>query len=169
MSSNNHENILIVGIGNIIMMDEGIGIYAIRELEKLNLPLNVTIFDAGTDVFKIMSCENDFDTVIIIDAVQKKDVPGTIHRMELDEIETEPTQNNLHQISFVEALRLMKLSISNIRTAKVILYGIEPEIISFGVGLSPQVQRSMNLLIDIILNEIENARSVISEEHTRNS
>lgn len=163
--SPNNENILIVGIGNIIMMDEGIGVYAIREFEKLNLPSNVTIMDAGTDVFKIMLCEKDFDTVIIIDAVQKKDIPGTIHRMSLDEIEIEPTQNNLHQISFVEALRLMKLSSSNIQNAKVILYGIEPEIISFGVGLSPQVLRSMNLLIDIILNEIENARSVVSEKY----
>ena len=98
MSPNNHENILIVGIGNIIMMDEGIGIYAIRELERLNLSSTVTILDAGTDIFKIMSCEKDFDTVIIVDAVQKKDIPGTIHRMSLDEIATEPTQNNLHQI-----------------------------------------------------------------------
>jgi hydrogenase maturation protease len=159
MSPSNYENILIVGIGNIIMMDEGIGVYAIRELEKLNLPSTVTILDAGTDVFKIMSCEQNFD------AVQKKDIPGTIHRMSLDEIETEPTQNNLHQISFVEALGLMKLSSSNIKNAKVILYGIEPETITFGVGLSPMVQRSLNLLIDIILNEIENARSIISEEH----
>ena len=169
MSPNNHENILIVGIGNIIMMDEGIGIYAIRELERLNLSSTVTILDAGTDIFKIMSCEKDFDTVIIVDAVQKKDIPGTIHRMSLDEIATEPTQNNLHQISFVEALRLMKLSSSNIQNAKIILYGIEPETITFGVGLSPLVLRSMNLLIDIILKEIENARSIISEEHTRNS
>jgi hydrogenase maturation protease len=165
MSPSNYENILIVGIGNIIMMDEGIGVYAIRELEKLNLPSTVTILDAGTDVFKIMSCEQNFDMVIIVDAVQKKDIPGTIHRMSLDEIETEPTQNNLHQISFVEALGLMKLSSSNIKNAKVILYGIEPETITFGVGLSPMVQRSLNLLIDIILNEIENARSIISEEH----
>jgi hydrogenase maturation protease len=169
MSTSNRENILIVGIGNIIMMDEGIGVYAIRELEKLNLPSSVTIFDAGTDVFKIMSCESTYDTVIIVDAVQKKDIPGTIHRMLLDEIETEPTQNNLHQISFVEALRLMKLSSSNIQNAKVILYGIEPEIISFGVGLSPEVERSLDLLIDIILKEIENARSIVSEEYTRNS
>lgn len=165
MTPHNHENILVVGIGNIIMMDEGIGIYAIRELEKLNLPSNISFLEAGTDVFKIMSCEDVFDTVIIVDAVQKKDIPGTIHRMLLDEIETEPTQNNLHQISFVEALRLMKLSSGNIQNAKVILYGIEPETITFGVGLSPRIQRSMHLLIDIILNEIENARSVVSQKY----
>jgi len=166
MSENLPNNVLVVGIGNTTMMDEGLGVYTLRELEKKSLPGDVTLFDAGTDVFKMMSCDKEFHTVIIVDAIRKEAVPGTIHQLLLDEIQIVPPQNHLHQISFIEAIKLMKYSCNNIRNATVILMGIEPKKIEFGIGLSVEVLKSMVTLVELIQKEIYNARSIFSEKYT---
>lgn len=147
------------------MKDEGIGVYAIDELEKMKLPSDVTLLDAGTDIFKIMACEKEVSTLIILDAIQKKSTPGTIHRIAIDDIDTEPSHSHLHQIPLLEALRLMKYSCLAFKNSNMILIGIEPEKIEFGIGLTPVILDRMNKLIESVQAEIKNARSFVSEKY----
>ncbi len=154
--------ILVVGVGNILMMDEGIGVYALRELEKKQLPENVTLTDAGTDIFKIMSLDNEYHTVIIIDAIRRNEAPGSIYKFSIDEIKVDADDKNAHRISIVEALKLIKFSVGNYKNCQMILMGIEPEKIEFGVGLTETVQAKIDTLTELVLKEIENARSVVS-------
>ena len=74
--------ILILGIGNILLQDEGIGVWAIRELEKQEWPDHVSLLDGGTGGFHILSLVQEYQTIILIDATLDKDPPGTVKVLE---------------------------------------------------------------------------------------
>jgi hydrogenase maturation protease len=69
---------LILGIGNLLMGDEGVGVHAIRALEELGTPAGVEILDGGTGGFHLLSCLRDYPTVILIDATLDGREPGTV-------------------------------------------------------------------------------------------
>jgi hydrogenase maturation protease len=71
--------ILVMGIGNILMGDEGIGIHAINELKKLNnIPDEVTILDGGTGGFHLLSYLQEYPKIIMVDAALNNDPEGTV-------------------------------------------------------------------------------------------
>ena len=74
----NKEKILVLGIGNYLMGDEGIGVHAAKYMQEHSFPGNVTILDGGTGGFHLLSFLQDHDPVIIIDATAEKDPPGTV-------------------------------------------------------------------------------------------
>lgn len=72
------EQILILGIGNILMGDEGVGVHAVRFLEKQNLPPRATLLDGGTGGFALLSYLQEYHRIIMIDATMDGKPPGTI-------------------------------------------------------------------------------------------
>jgi len=74
----NVEKILILGVGNLVMGDEGIGIHVVRELEKQNLPYNVIVIDGGTGGFHLLEYFQTYKTIILIDATMDNKLTGTI-------------------------------------------------------------------------------------------
>ncbi len=72
------KKILVLGIGNYLMGDEGIGIHAVKYLQQHLFPENVHILDGGTGGFNLLSFLQEYDPVIIIDATADGDLPGTL-------------------------------------------------------------------------------------------
>ena len=70
--------LLVLGIGNLLMGDEGVGVHAIRALEKEQLPDGVEMLDGGTGGFHLLSCLTDYACVIVIDATMDGREPGTV-------------------------------------------------------------------------------------------
>lgn len=75
---NKKDNILILGLGNILLNDEGIGVRVVNEMEKLDLPENVDLLDGGTGGFVLLSLFHEYQTMIIIDATLNNEKPGSI-------------------------------------------------------------------------------------------
>lgn len=73
-----NDKILILGIGNLLMGDEGIGIHIVREFEKVNKFSNVEIVDGGTGGFHLLSYLQDYKKIVIVDAAIGNEVAGTI-------------------------------------------------------------------------------------------
>ena len=71
-------DILILGIGNLLMGDEGIGVHAINYLEKQTLPLNVRLLDGGTGGFHLLEYLQEYKKIIMIDATMDGGEPGTL-------------------------------------------------------------------------------------------
>ena len=71
-------NILVLGLGNLLMGDEGVGVHAARMLEHGDLPHAVSMVDGGTGGFHLLSYLQDFATVIMIDATMDGNSPGTL-------------------------------------------------------------------------------------------
>lgn len=74
--------ILVLGIGNLLMGDEGIGVHAVRELARLSWPASVTIVDGGTGGFHLLSYFGEYDPIVMIDATMDEQPPGTLSMIE---------------------------------------------------------------------------------------
>jgi hydrogenase maturation protease len=70
--------LLILGIGNVLLGDEGIGVHVIRELEKKQFPEYITVIDGGTGGFHLLELFKDFRKIIMIDATLDGNKPGTV-------------------------------------------------------------------------------------------
>ncbi|MDP2209149.1 MAG: hydrogenase maturation protease [Bacteroidota bacterium] len=162
---NSQDKILVVGAGNILLADEGFGIIALSELRKKITSDDVVMFDAGTDIYKIMNLDDRFQKIIVLDAVKQKQQAGTIYRLPLHKIEIESDAKSSHQIKVIEALKLMQVTIDNLKDCEIIIMGVEPAKIEYCVGLSKEVERALVYFVDLVLEEIENARSIVSQEY----
>lgn len=156
---------MVVGVGNILLADEGFGIIALSELRKKILSDDVLLFDAATDIYKIMNLEENFEKIIILDAVKQKEPAGTIYRLPLHKIEIESDAKSSHQIKVIEALKLMQVTVNNFRDSEIIIMGVEPDKIEYSVGLSKEVERALVYFVDLVLEEIENARSIVGQKY----
>jgi len=146
------KDILVVGVGNILMGDEGIGIHVIKELEKLNLPEDVEIMDIGVSSFSLISYLSDRKKVIIIDAVKSGGKAGTIYRFSIENIEIETERYlSLHQIGIGDILSLLH---HNLISGKVIIIGVEPGEIRWGMELSPCLKEKIPQILTLVLKEI---------------
>ena len=140
----------VLGIGNVLLRDEGIGCHVAHALEEIPLP-DVKIIDGGTclDVLQFLE---DTDKLIIVDAVKGGGTPGQIYRFHLEDITLEQKPFlSLHDVGLVDNLMLMQLW-HNISEAVII--GVEPREINWGLELSPELQEKMPQIIDTILSEL---------------
>ena len=140
----------VLGIGNVLLRDEGIGCHVVHALEGIPLP-DVKIIDGGTcpDVLQFLE---DADKLIIVDAVKGGGTPGQIYRFHLEDITLEQKPFlSLHDMGLVDNLILMQLW-RNIGEAVII--GVEPREINWGLELSPELQEKMPQIIDAILAEL---------------
>jgi hydrogenase maturation protease len=142
----------VVGIGNVLLRDEGVGCHVVHALEGLPLP-DVKIIDGGTcpDVLQLLE---DADKLVVVDAVKGGGTPGQIYRFHPEDItlERKPLLSP-HDMSLIDSLKLMQLW-HNIDEAVII--GVEPRDINWGLELSPELREKMPQIIDAILEELNN-------------
>jgi len=142
----------VLGIGNTLLRDEGVGCHVAHALEDIHLT-DVKIIDGGTcpDVLHFLE---DTDKLIIVDAVKGGGTPGQIYRFHLEDITLEQKPFlSLHDLGLVDSLMLTQLC-HNISEAVII--GVEPKEINWGLELSPELQGKMPQIIDTILAELNN-------------
>jgi len=142
----------VLGIGNVLLRDEGIGCHVVHALEEIPLP-DVKIIDGGTCAGIIPPLEAT-DKLVIVDAVKGGGTPGQIYRFHLEDIALEPKPFlSLHDMSSVDDLMLIQ-PLHNISEAVII--GVEPGEIKWGLELSPELQAEIPQIIDVILAELNN-------------
>ncbi len=143
---------LIVGIGNLLMGDEGVGIHIIHQLERIALRENVEILDGGTYGFELVPYFEGRKKVILLDAV-KSDLPaGTIVQANLEEIELDQINFlSVHQQGLQELLSYLRHL--NLEPA-VVLYGIVVrDYKSFSTDLTPEVEAGVSTLVAMLRKE----------------
>jgi len=149
----------VLGIGNVLLRDEGIGCHVVHALEGIPLP-DVKIIDGGTcpDVLQFVE---DTDKLVIVDAVKGGGTPGQIYRFRLEDITLEQKPFlSLHDVGLVDNLMLMQLW-RNIGEAVII--GVEPREINWGLELSPELQEKMPQIIETILAELSTSANLSLE------
>lgn len=148
--------ILIVGLGNLIMSDDGVGIHLIRELQKIKvIPIkDIPLLEVGTSPLYYLEEICKAETLIVIDAVKGGKKAGDIYCFKEDDlnINSNPIRN-FHDCSILEVIDLAR-ELTKL-PAKVIIYGIEPENIEAGEELSLSVQNKMPSLIRFIIKDLK--------------
>lgn len=146
--------IAILGVGNILLKDEGIGVKVVKKLEnECTLPADIALIDAGTDGPHLTSIVAEFDKIIVIDAVEGGEKPGTIYRFTLNQISFDTTPHlSIHEMGVLEALNQVKLLG---KEPHVTFIGVEPQDISpWGMDLSPVVEEKIPEIIKLVLQEL---------------
>jgi len=144
----------VLGIGNVLLRDEGVGCHVVQALEGIPLP-DVKIIDGGTcpDVVGLLE---DADKLIIVDVVKGGGMPGQIYRFRLEDItlEQKPFLSR-HDMGLVDNLMLLKLWHS---IGETVVIGVEPKEMEWGLELSPELQGKIPQIIDAILAELNNSK-----------
>lgn len=148
------KKIAVVGVGNILMADEGAGIRVINELEKRGYSRKVDLIDAGTSFFDIVPELTQYDKVIIVDVTKGGQKPGTIYRFELNDVESQNEISlSVHDIGVLQSFKLE--SIVNDIPEEIVFFGIEPYQIEISMELSPIIKGTINRLVDKVAQELK--------------
>lgn len=145
--------LMVVGIGNYILQDEGVGVHAINRLLEMDLPQGVELVDGGTHSYDLVDFFCQAENLIIIDAMQAGGEPGTMYRAPLEELGLRPQENctSLHEMHFIEAVKMVNLMG---HFPQITVFGVEPEIIDWGLELTPRVAENLPRLLELVVEEI---------------
>jgi hydrogenase maturation protease len=146
----------VLGIGNLIMTDDGVGVRVVQHLsEGYVFPSEVTILDGGTLGLDLLTHLEGVERLLIIDAMKTGGPPGTIVRMTGEEIPMVfETKLSPHQMGLKDLLAVSVLR--GITPPEMVLLGIQPGNIELGVDLTPPVEAQLDTLMDMALRELEN-------------
>ncbi len=148
------EKKLIVGLGNILLKDDGVGVRCTEYLRELNLAKHIVLLDGATLGYDLLEEMKGFDKVVLVDAVDMGKEPGHIASFSaarLLEISA-GKKFSLHEIGVVDVVHLgSKLGYD---LTKVRIVGIQPRDVSRGDLLSEEVERKLPELADKVLSEI---------------
>ncbi len=153
-AANNPRPILILGIGNILLRDEGVGVRVIEQMQKIPLPDDVELIDGGTAGADLLDVLADRRKVIVIDAIQADCEPGTVLRFTADEL-TQPDRvgMSLHELGLGQALTMTRQL--GCEPKEVVVFGIKPRDISCGLELSEDITASLPKVVELVLAEIK--------------
>lgn len=149
--------IVILGVGNILLSDEGIGVRAVEELgRRYRLPPEVVLLDGGTSGMELLDDLANCDLLVMADCVRAGNPPGTLLRLKDEEIPALfRTKLSPHQVGLPDVLAT--LLITHEAPAHTVLFGVEPESLATGMDLTPPVAAMLAPLVDAIAREIESA------------
>ena len=139
---------LIVGLGNSLMQDDGVGIYI---AENVKPDLEKEIFICGPDVFKILNAITNHKRIILLDAVDAGLTPGTIICLkESGLFKFNNLSRSSHQISMLEALKLMRQTREELSDVEIFFIGVQIEESVLNKPLSKEVRKSADVLLKYI-------------------
>jgi len=138
--------ILVIGIGNEYRGDDGVGLAVARELRVKNPP-DMLIIESSGDGAALMEAWKGAQSVIVIDAASSGGAPGTIHRFDAlaQSIPTGFSFHSTHAFGVAEAIGLAQ--VLQQLPPRLLVYAIEGENFSAGVGLSPEVAKAVQKVI----------------------
>jgi hydrogenase maturation protease len=146
--------ILILGLGNLLQTDDGVGCHVAEMLMQQKLPEDVEVMDGGTPGVGLVNLLEGRQRVIIIDAAELQAEPGTIKRFGADQVTLTGSADrfSLHRSGVADALALARTL--NITLPDIVFFGVQPERIEWGQTLSESVLVAVEKVVDAILNEM---------------
>lgn len=148
------KKIVVLGAGNELFKDEGVGVHAARLLltHSSLVSKGVEIVDNGTspDISHLL---DDVEKLIIVDAVKGGSEPGAIYRFSPEQIVAEKgITTSIHQMGMLENLSVMALI--GCKPKETVIIGVEPKELEPGLELSPELLRRMPKIIETVIGEI---------------
>lgn len=146
---------LVLGVGNILLSDEGVGVHAVHLLrERYRFPQEVEILDGGTLGLDLLPYVEGADRLLIVDAVQMDAPPGTVARLEGAEVSAVlGLKYSPHQVGLSDLLGAARLL--GRAPAEVVLWGVQPASLEVGLELSPTVAAQVEVLLQNVLAELQ--------------
>lgn len=144
----------MLGLGNVLLGDEGVGVRVVERLQKLyEFPQEVQVLDGGTLALDLLPYVEDADRLLVIDALEMTARPGTVARLEGDEVPAFlSVKVSPHQIGLADLLAAARLR--GLYPEELVLWGVQPGELKVGLELSPPVATQVEVLIEKALAEL---------------
>ena len=161
---NSSSNIAVLGLGNILLQDEGIGVHVVKELENnYHFTPQINLIDGGTSGFDLLPYFEENDKIIIVDAVNFGEEPGFIGAYENDDILRKLNKKlSLHHLGLTDLLADMKLH--DIEPSEIYLLGIQPNSMEMDLNLSELISTKQDRLVELVLQKL-NEWNITSNKH----
>ena len=148
---------LILGLGNPILTDDGIGIHVVREVATRSLPNNVTCAEASVGGLRLLEVIAGYERVIMVDAIQTPEgQPGAVHRLHAGDLRTSLHAGSTHDLSLPGALRLgrdMGMALPDDKSIRIIAVEVK-DVLTFGEECTPAVAAAIPRAVEAVLAEL---------------
>jgi hydrogenase maturation protease len=147
--------VLVLGIGNLVMSDDGVGVRVVQLLQReYRLAENVEILDGGTLGLDLLPKLEGIEHLIVVDAVETGQKPGTCVRLAGEELPIAlETKVSAHQMGLRDLLSVARLLGHS--PGEMVLIGVQPGGIEMGTELTPEVEAVLQVLVDNVLDELK--------------
>jgi len=158
----------VIGLGNSILTDDGVGIYAAREvgrrLAEAGKAEDIEIRESEVGGFTLMELMTGCKRVILMDAIQFEGLePGTVVRIDPEDLHTSLRIRSVHDIDLPTALELGR-RMGFAMPDELTIFGIQAQdMLTFGESLTPAAERGLNQAVDLVLQEISDSRFQIPD------
>jgi hydrogenase maturation protease len=145
--------VLILGIGNILLRDEGVGVRVVEAMRDTPLPPDAELADGGTSGANLVDLVADRRKVIVIDALDAEAEPGSVFRLHAEDLMPRRGESiSLHELGLLDTLAMA--SRLGCAPREVVVFGIQPKEINPGLSLSSEVQAALPKAIGAVLDEL---------------
>ena len=150
--------IVVVGVGNLIRSDDGLGLHAMQRLaadprvpQRADAP--VTFVDGGTRGLELVNDTADASHVLILDAIESDAEPGTLVSLTGGELASLPAGWSVHQLGIVDWMTALVMLRGDAPVVQVL--GLQPARIDWGTTLSPSVEGALGRLVDAAVDQLQ--------------
>jgi len=146
---------LVLGVGNILLQDEGVGVRVVEQLqENYTFPEEVQVLDGGTMGLDLLHYLEGVDHLLVIDAVDARQPPGSVVRLTDGEIPAFLGRKlSPHQIGLADLLSVA--SLRDLAPRETVLIGVQPASLETELSLSPTVRAQLPAIIDMVVEELK--------------
>jgi len=144
---------VIIGIGNILLQDDGVGVHVIKKLENEELPSTIELVDGGTSTLDMLGYFMDYGKVIVVDCLRSGLKPGTIYKIKPEDIKSYKKENlSIHDVQILDVVKMANMMDIY---PEVVIFGIEPEKIAIGLEMTQTIISKIPEIICHIKKELK--------------
>ena len=151
-----NSRIIILGVGNTLLSDEGLGVHVVNELSKeYEFDKNVSCVDGGALSAQLIPVIKEADYLIVVDALEAQDEPGSIYKFTYKDIKTKQnkTKTSLHEMSIIEILNMVE-TIGALPQTTII--GVQPaDIETYKMDCTDKIKAKFPSVKEFILKELD--------------
>ena len=146
------KKLLVLGVGNLLLMDEGIGVHAIREFWNEKWPESVDFIDGGTFTQDLFYLFQEYENILVLDVVKGGREPGTIYRLEEKDLRDNEEQSlSLHDIDLLDSLKMAEMLGTR---PQLTVIGIEPHTLDWDMEMTPTLKAAFPRFMEAARKEI---------------
>lgn len=152
-NKNGYIRTLVLGLGNLVHSDDGLGVHAIQHLsEDPRVPSDVVLMDGGTQGLSLLPHISAFQRLLVIDAVDAGETPGTLIRVEGNALHNLPGKASVHQLGFADLM--VALELLGESPEEIVLLGVQPLSTEWGTEVTAPVGAALSKLPDLIVEQL---------------
>jgi hydrogenase maturation protease len=152
---------MVLGLGNLVHADDGVGIHAIAALERdPRVPSDVLLLDGGTQGLDLINHLAGVRRLLVIDAIDAGEPCGTVLRFEGKTLKGLPGKASVHQLGFADLM--IALQLIDEAPEEVVVFGVQPKSTEWGAELTPPVAGALAPLLDNVIAQLESWKPVLT-------